>query len=224
MFLSTKTLTPVQQRQAHSLKLSIEEVSLLEIVLTGEVARDAWRQEYDAWVVTSQNAVRALAGRWPAVSKPLAVVGTKTRAALEAQGLSVYLEAPNARVLAQQIQNSDWQRFAFFCGNRRRDELPQALAAAGRQVDEYIVYHNQLRPRLLDLDAYQGVLFFSPSGVEALLGANRWPQGLAALAIGPTTAQAFEACTRQAAWVADTPSLESLLHLATRLPTLPSSL
>jgi len=214
--LSTKPLTPAQLALAQRLGLQIDSISLLHIELRGEVAESAWTQPYDGWVLSSQNALQALAGRWPVPDRQrsLAVVGSKTAAAAQAQGLRVALQANRASELAPQIDAAGWQRIAFFCGNQRRDELPDYLRQRGRQVDEYVVYHSHSQPQAIDLTPYQGVLFFSPSGVRTLLQVNAWPKDTLALAIGPTTAAAFAALTGQAAHLPSEPTVEAVLQVA----------
>lgn len=214
--LSTKPLTPAQLALAQRLGLQIDSVSLLHIELRGEVAASAWTQPYDGWVLSSQNALRALAGWWPAPDQrcPLAVVGSKTAAAAQAAGLTVACQANRASELAPQVEAAGWQRIAFFCGNQRRDELPDYLRQRGRQVDEYVVYHSHPQPQVIDLSLYQGVLFFSPSGVRTLLQVNAWPQDTVALAIGPTTAAAFVEMTGQAAHLPSEPTVEAVLQWA----------
>jgi uroporphyrinogen-III synthase len=221
MVLSTKLLTPTQQGLAQRLGLVVEDVSLLKVELTGEAAASAWSQSYDGWVMSSQQAMRALIGRLPAEPqhRPVAAVGAKTAQALRQAGLSVALQADHALALAQAIETAAWGRVAFFCGNQRRDELPEYLLARGVQVDEYVVYHSQPQPQPLGLTRYQAVLLFSPSGVRALLATNPWPPGLSAVAIGATTAAAFEAATGQRARYPAAPSVEAVLRLAAALST-----
>jgi uroporphyrinogen-III synthase len=214
--LSTKPLTSAQQALAQRLGLQLDSLSLLRIELRGEAAEPAWAQPYDGWVLSSQNALQALADRWPPPDRqrPLAVVGSKTAAATQAQSLRVALQANRASELAPQIEAAGWQRIAFFCGNQRRDELPDYLRQRRRQVDEYVVYRSHPQPQTIDLTLYQGVLFFSPSGVRTWLQANAWPKDKMALAIGPTTAAAFAEMTGQTAKIATESTVEGLLALA----------
>lgn len=75
----------------------------------------------------------------------------------------------------------------FFCGNQRRDELPQSLRDAGIKVNEYIIYENIATPAVV-ADQYDGIMFFSPSAVKSYFSANRLPLKTVCFAIGRTTA------------------------------------
>ncbi|WP_223151984.1 uroporphyrinogen-III synthase [Chitinophaga qingshengii] len=79
----------------------------------------------------------------------------------------------------------------FFCGNQRRNELPQGLRDAGIKVNEYVIYENNPTPEVVT-DAYDGVLFFSPSAVKSFFSVNKPAPETVCFAIGTTTAAALE--------------------------------
>ena len=54
----------------------------------------------------------------------------------------------------------------FFCGNQRRDTLPDKVRAAGIKVEELVVYETVELP-LKVTDHYDAILFYSPSGVRS---------------------------------------------------------
>lgn len=76
---------------------------------------------------------------------------------------------------------------SFFCGNKRRDSLPDRLREQGFLVREVLVYETGFAPRQLH-EHPAAVLFFSPSAVESYLMVNRLNTGTVCIAIGATTA------------------------------------
>ena len=82
----------------------------------------------------------------------------------------------------------------FYCGNQRRDEFPAGLKQAGIKVNEYMIYENIPAPAVTATD-YDGVLFFSPSGVKSYLSANRLHSKTVCFAIGRTTATTLKEYT-----------------------------
>lgn len=79
----------------------------------------------------------------------------------------------------------------FFCGNIRRNELPDTLKKAGIEVNELVIYENIPAP-VVTAEDYDGVLFFSPSAVKSYFSVNKLPSSAVCFAIGATTATALE--------------------------------
>ncbi|QHS60294.1 uroporphyrinogen-III synthase [Chitinophaga agri] len=103
--------------------------------------------------------------------------------------------AADAAGLAHQIiQRKEEGPLVFFCGDRRRDELPDILAGNGIQLDEIIVYATTATPVVAAND-YDGILFLSPSAVQSFFSANQLPTHTVCFSIGNTTAKALEQYT-----------------------------
>ncbi|MCC8142570.1 MAG: uroporphyrinogen-III synthase [Tannerellaceae bacterium] len=64
-----------------------------------------------------------------------------------------------------------WESYYFFCGQRRLNEIPERLSGAAISYKEVIVYETELTPQTLE-KTYEGILFYSPSGVESFFSAN----------------------------------------------------
>lgn len=144
-------------------------------------------------VFTSIHAVEAVGERLAVVTGwRIYCIGGATREAVA--GIfgadSIAGSAASARELADLIRKRGESRVVFFCGDRRRDELPDALTKAGIGVDERVVYRTRLTPKRLDRD-YAGVAFFSPSAVESFFSVNTIGAGVTLFAIGGTTAAAI---------------------------------
>src|SRR5882672_1960613 len=80
-------------------------------------------------------------------------------------------EADNARSLSAKIIRDKIKDVIFFCGNQRRDELPEELAAHHISVKELVVYETILTPQTVS-EKYNGILFFSPSAAASFFSAN----------------------------------------------------
>lgn len=76
----------------------------------------------------------------------------------------------------------------FFCGDQRRDELPNLLHKNGKRLYEITVYQTTATPQKVDKQ-YHGILFFSPSAVSSFFSLNTIPASTILFAIGNTTAQ-----------------------------------
>nr|WP_295876042.1 uroporphyrinogen-III synthase [uncultured Chitinophaga sp.] len=101
----------------------------------------------------------------------------------------------------------------FFCGNQRRDELPQSLRDAGITVNEYVIYENIPTPTVV-ADEYDGIMFFSPSAVKSYFSANRLPLKTVCFAIGRTTATLLREYTDNKIIMAPFTDAESMVKTA----------
>lgn len=95
--------------------------------------------------------------------------------------------AENATTLAHKIIEDKTQEVYFFCGNARREELPKLLHTNKVAVHEVNVYQTHITSTELH-KTYDGIVFFSPSGVESFLLENKIPENAVLIAIGQTTA------------------------------------
>lgn len=122
--------------------------------------------------------------------------------------------ADNAAELARLIlQDGNIGELVFFCGDRRRDELPEILISNGLQLKEIIVYQTQMTPVHISLD-YDAILFFSPSAVESFFSLNTLPACTIPFAIGNTTAEAIRMHCSNPVQIADEPGKDALVKMA----------
>lgn len=78
-------------------------------------------------------------------------------------------------------------KVSFFCGDQRRDALPNILRKNGIRLHEIAVYQTIATPQKID-KPYHGILFFSPSAVDSFFSLNSTPISTILFAIGNTTA------------------------------------
>lgn len=93
----------------------------------------------------------------------------------------------NASQLADVIIKEGIKEIVFFCGDRRRDELPDKLRAHGIKVKEVVVYRTVETPHKID-ESYNGVVFFSPSAVNSFFTSNTPSDKTIFYTMGDTTA------------------------------------
>ena len=138
-------------------------------------------------IFTSQNAIKQINLQLIPVQHVFCV-GDKTRELALASGFNVTEHAHDAKSLAELLikKHAD-KRFIFFCGETRRDELPDMLHEHTVSFEEIPVYRTRETPLHVS-GAFDGILFFSPSAVNSFMQKNTL-QGQMAFCIGKTTEQ-----------------------------------
>ena len=99
----------------------------------------------------------------------------------------------------------------FFCGDRRREELPFLLRREGFTINERVIYRTILTPRKVER-AYDGIAFFSPSAVESYFSVNTVAEATRLFAIGETTAASIGAHCTNPVVISDSPEQEVLVR------------
>lgn len=168
-------------------------------------------------VFTSKNAVKAVAAlvgdeqpNWKIYS-----LGPNT-SKLVAQlfpGSAIVGTAPSAEGLADIIVADGNKEVVFFCGDIRLDTLPDRLWKAGVHVRETIVYETISSPEKID-GVFDGILFFSPSGVKSFFEANVVAPQTVLFAVGNTTAAEVAKYTGNKVCVSEVPKKEEVLKMA----------
>ncbi len=100
--------------------------------------------------------------------------------------------AQNAEALASLIieTNTDTE-IVFFCGNKRRDELPDQLKEENIEVKEVVVYETKLSPEEIS-GHFDGIAFFSPSAVYSYFSVNVADDKTIFFSIGSTTSESLK--------------------------------
>jgi uroporphyrinogen-III synthase len=166
----------------------------------------------DYLIFTSQNAVESVLENKKIAeikARKCFCVGEKTKALLEENNFEVLANSDYAAELASVICNQYYKSsFTFFCGNIRRDVLPEALKLVEITLDEIEVYETILTSHKIDFTP-NGILFFSPSGVESYLQENKI-EDENCFCIGNTTAEALKYITPNRI-IANQPTMESVV-------------
>ena len=96
----------------------------------------------------------------------------------------------------------------YFCGNLKRDELNTILSENNVEVTNIEAYRTVLNERKFD-KVFDGILFYSPSGIESYLNDNI-DRIAVAFCIGETTAQEARKYFEKVQ-VAELPSIENVI-------------
>ena len=167
----------------------------------------------DNLIFTSQNAVHSFfqhPKHESLKSKNVFCVGLKTKILLSEAGFNVLAYTGYAADLAEIITLIyASESYTFFSGNLRKETLPKALKEAGVKFNEIQVYETTLTSQQIKT-THDAILFFSPSGVESYLAANKIKKELC-FCIGETTAEALLKITKNII-VSDQPSVENVIE------------
>jgi uroporphyrinogen-III synthase len=118
-------------------------------------------------------------------------VGSKTKSFLEKKGFTVIESADYAEDLIEVIDSKyKGNSFTFFCGNIRKNTIPFYFQQNKIAYNEIVVYETKLKPHQIK-KPFDGILFFSPSGVSSFLENNTLENKMC-FCIGTTTAKALE--------------------------------
>ncbi|MBZ4189045.1 uroporphyrinogen-III synthase [Niabella beijingensis] len=123
----------------------------------------------------------------------------------------IIASAPTGAALVKRIIKKRPGHLFFFCGNLRLETIPDALRQNSISCNELVVYTTTLTPVRINR-MYDGILFYSPSGVESFFSLNTITEGTTAVSIGPSTTTALKKYT-SAIVEAATPDIGQMIRL-----------
>jgi uroporphyrinogen-III synthase len=169
-------------------------------------------------VFTSSNAVKSVADNMKKPPKEWSIfcIGNTTYSLAKKYFGEEHIKetASTAAKLAEKILPAIKEKeVIFFCGNLRRNELPDALRAKGIEVKEVIVYKTSLVPVSIN-KRYDAVLFFSPSAAESFFSKNSVPRNTALFVMGETTAVSIKKYSTNPIITGDEPDKNKLISQA----------
>ena len=116
--------------------------------------------------------------------------------------------------LAELIAEEDYtDEVIFFCGDQRRDELPDILRSNDIEVTEIMVYHTIATPQIIK-KAYNGILFSVRVQLNSFFSINKATTSTTLFAIGNTTAEAIKKHTAALLLSVMQPGKENLVEKA----------
>ena len=208
--LSTKTLTASQKQLLLNADIAVVEY---DSITTEPIPFKLDDTTIKNAIFTSGNAVRAIKDKEIKIENCFCV-GEKTKALLSKNGYAVKEMTKNAATLAEVlVDNYQNENFHFFCGNIRRDELPEALDRNDIEYQEVVVYETLANLKEFDR-IFDGVFFFSPSGIKSFLAANYIEDSIA-FCIGHTTADEIKTYTDKVI-IANRPTVENVIVQAVK--------
>jgi uroporphyrinogen-III synthase len=221
--LSTRPLDEALIENAACQNITIDTISFIEIkklVTTGVSEQINLLSQSAATVVfTSMNAVEVVVDALPAdnIMPPWKIycMGGATFTLVKKYWAydSIVFTAKNAADLARKIVSDKIDKITFFCGDKRREELPGLLAEANVSLQEVVVYETIEKPVAVSQN-YSAVLFFSPSAVNSFFSINHVPAETILFSIGNTTATAIKLFTGNRIIVSEFPAKDQLVEKA----------
>ncbi len=206
--LSTKKLSKALKKKFSDAKIELVEKNFIQ---TKSISFET-PQLNDYLVFTSKQAVKSVlkSDVKNVHSISCLCVGSKTRNFLEKKGFTVIESADYAEDLIQIIDSKyKSSSFTFFCGNIRKNTIPNYFQQNKIAYNETIVYETKLKPHQIK-EPFDGVLFFSPSGVNSFLEKNSLKNRIC-FCIGTTTAKALENRTKNIV-IASQPTVEHVIN------------
>ena len=204
-------------REAAAQNIIIDATSFIqtEPVIDNAVAaqiRELFQKPITA-VFTSANAVKAVAPIYkkPKSWKVYSISNTTARLITELFKILISGMAGNAATLADVIIKDRPKKVYFFCGNLRRDALPEKLRQANIEVEELVVYQTTETPTVITT-VYDGILFYSPSTVHSFFSVNTVEAATQLFAIGFTTAETILLYTSNPVKISDKAGKEDMVH------------
>lgn len=206
--LSTKRLSTAQKQLILNSGLGFVEYDAIKIDFV-----DFKAASVENAIITSKNAAKAVIKNNIPIVKCFCV-GEKTSEVLKNHNYKVAEVQDYGRNLANIVLNkySD-QSFTFFCGNKRRDEIPSVLKENNIVFEEIEVYKTRLNFQHFQ-QKFDGILLFSPSAVQSFTKENQLKDSVA-FCIGTTTASEAKKHTRNIV-TATKPSIENVIVQAVK--------
>ncbi len=217
--LSTRPLNDSSIADARAAGITIDTVSFIETepVRSSEVQqRIKFALQKSATVIfTSMNAVEAVAAEQKKAQTAWTIycIGNTTGQLVKKYfgKHSIAGTANSASELAKLIANKNYiDEAIFFCGDQRRDDLPEILRTNHVDVNEIVVYHTIVTPHKIE-KIFDGILFFSPSAVESFFRNNKLSDKTILFAIGDTTAIEIKKYTDYKIIIGNVPGKENLV-------------
>lgn len=146
----------------------------------------------------------------------IAAMSGKTKELLVQNEMKVNVSDNNAEKLAEQIlKTKKLKQVHFFCGEQRLSHLKNALTKSGVLVNEHILYSTVLTPHKIDnAKDLDGILFFSPTGVESFFKTNNTHQTTNYFCLGDTTKKKLNEMGVKNVYTSEKPSEKLLVELA----------
>ena len=190
--LSTKHLDDKTMDYAHSLNFDISCVDFIKIVPAMWDENVLNLHEFDSVAFTSDNAVKYFvenkrAADWIKDKNIFSIAG-KTTEKLNYYGITTVVNAMNARQLTEEVVKRKLTNSVLHvCGNMRLDILGKMLTGAEINYHALEVYNTELITGLALETDFDVILFYSPSGVDGFLSANKIDKKTICCCIGDTT-------------------------------------
>lgn len=217
--LSTRPLSKNIVKEAAEKNVCIEEI---EFITTEAITDDktisaikAFLNQAHTVIFTSMNAVEVVAAQVEKVPNwRIYSMGNTTRHLVHKYFGDVIIgTGHDATDLADFIVANKEHEAVFFCGDKRREELPDILHRNNVLLKELVVYKTVLLEKKITR-SYDGILFYSPSAVESFFKTNTLNNETVLFAIGATTAASIRKYSSNQIIIGDEAGKDKLVEKA----------
>jgi uroporphyrinogen-III synthase len=220
--LSTKQLSKENLAYAKAFNFEVTCIDFIEITPVLWRESDLKNLDCDTVAFTSSSGVKYFfanpAAREWIKGKDIFAVAGKTANELDRQGMSPVMSAVDALTLTEGvISKNKYHCVVHVCGNLRLDTLETKVRQGGIQYHPLVVYNTRLLTNIQLKEEFDAILFFSPSGVEGFLAANKINEKTVCCCIGKTTAAALrETVSCAKVVISPFPSPKSMIERAAK--------
>jgi uroporphyrinogen-III synthase len=220
--LITRPVDAALVKKANEQNIQLDTLSFIETEPIGSIEVqqeiELAATEFATVIFTSMNAVEAVTGLLDGMIPEWRIycLGHRTKELVTAYfGKSAIAgTADNAADLADEvIADEEAEDLIFFCGNQRRDELPEKLRKAGKDLNEITVYETIITAHQLEKN-YDAVLFFSPTAVDSFFSNNKINESCILFAIGETTSATIRQYCGNQIIISNAPAKDKLVEQA----------
>ncbi len=218
--LSTRAIneTLIQQALQQNIKIDVLSFIETEVIDSIEVYEEIENALLESSVVifTSMNAVAAVAQHIDEYKPDWSIycIGNTTQKLIKeyfGEELIVATADGATELASIIVEDNVADEVIFFCGDKRRDELPSILNEHSIEVNEIEVYQTNMIHHTIEKN-YDGILFFSPSAVESFFSTNNLNEKTILFAIGKTTANEIKKYSRNKIIIGDEPGKTHLVE------------
>ena len=167
-------------------------------------------------VFTSAHAVQAVAGCLNGHQPDWKIFCISPATSREVESVfgqrAITATAPTGAQLAEMlIADARADEIIFFCGDQRREELPQQVRNAGLQLTEIVSYQTVRTPQKIE-GSYDRMVFLSPSAVQSYFSQNTIQPHTVLFSIGPTTTATLQSFSGNRIVECETPERAQLIN------------
>lgn len=210
--LSTRVLEPAIINEAKAKGVFIECVPFITIQYkpVADIRKELETvAANDIFIFTSQHAVHAAFEVLRGLKNTTYCINGATYNAIKQTELQVAATASYASELVVLIDKVPGTGYILFCGDKRLPTIPDFLHKHKLPVLEVICYENIATPQKVE-QHYDGIMFYSPTGVESYFSANEI-KDQTCYCIGNTTANAAKKYAGKNIVTASRPEISAML-------------
>ncbi|GAB3425343.1 uroporphyrinogen-III synthase [Niabella aquatica] len=212
--LSTRVLEPAIISAAGRKGILIDCISFIDIhykSIAGISQQLGNIDTGDIFLFTSQHAVQAAFEILKNLKNKTYCISGATFHAVKQTSLDVIATAAYAGDLIRLIAVNEKARYVLFCGDKRLPTIPHFLQQLQLKSSEVICYENRASSKKVE-QQYDGIMFYSPSGVESYFELNSAAPHQKYYCIGTTTAQAILKYSKENIIIAEKPEIRAMLE------------